>query len=454
MTDQIKAKTGSLRTPIQWLLWALIFALSILPLISTMNELLAKLAIATKSNLVIENLIVPTMAKVIGSILRFVFGVKTTVVGDSIFLITQGLPYQLYLSWNCIGWQSIVFLLFSLVTLLQDRYSMKSKLKCALLGLEMFIVLNLLRIVTTAILLLKFGYGLMFIFHDQVSIIITFVSLALFWYISSSFILEQTGERKSLLRALKCSVKDLKLSRLIPDFIFGRRTMGLVMMTLILLTTALSGVALLSGKVSGDTDMTQLSFEYVDPAVIVNTATINRILTLPPSDLGTTPHTDSHTTSGDKYELAWSFYLYGPLNEDYEMKGDLTFVVYMFASEECEVKIKFKICAVDEEGVAHQKFSEYFKTELGTSSPSEPYEFEEDTSKEKFKEGEALLVEIWLESVDDEVITYYFQYDSTNKHSYIDLPGVVVSEELTPYIYPMFISNVFILLLRKRKFLY
>ena len=454
MTERLKAKTGSLRTPIQWLIWSLIFALSILPLISTMNELLATLAIATKSNLVIENLIIPTMAKVIGSILRFVFGVNTTVVGDSIFLITQGLPYQLYLSWNCIGWQSIVFLLFSLVTLFQDRYSMKSKLKCALLGLEMFIVMNVLRIVTTALLLLKYGHGLMFIFHDQVSIIITFVSLALFWYISSNFILEQTGERKSLLRAIKSSVKDLKLSRLIPDFIFGRKTMGLTMMTLILLTTALGGVTLLSGKVSGDTDMTQLSFEYIDPAVTINTVTTNRILTLPLSDLGTTPHTDSHTTSDDKYELAWSFYFYGPLNEDYEMKGDLTFVVYIYASEECDAKIKFKIYAVDEEGDAHEKFNHYYRAELGTSSPSEPYEFEKHTSKKKFKDGETLLVEIWLESNDDEEITYYFQYDSTNKHSYIDLPGVVVTEELTPYIVPMFISNAFILLLKRRKILY
>lgn len=404
----------------------------------------------TGSHVVIEAIFVPTMAKMIGAILRFAFGVDTVVVGDSIFLLSRGLPYELYLSWDCIGWQSLVFLAFSMATWLQGKHSLRSKVKCVLLGLELFIALNLLRIVATALILLRWGYGPTIFFHDQISVILTFTCLALYGIISG-YILEPAVKGKPLIKSLSKSIKSVRIRSLLPDFIYGRRTMGLATMFIVLMTTALSGVNLLSVKASGETDMTQLSFEYTDPPVVVNTVSTNRILTVPPSDLGTT-HTDDYTTSSDKFELAWSFYLYGPLDDDYEMEGDLAFVVYMYASEECEVKVKFKIFAVKEDGHTSQKFSKDFNVELGTSSPSTPSTFEEHIKKKKYKEGETLLVEIWLESEEKEEITYYFQYDSTGKHSYIDLPGVVVPERLTPFLVPMIFVNTAIFIHRRKKY--
>ncbi len=133
------------------------------------------------------------------------------------------------------------------------------------------------------------------------------------------------------------------------------------------------------------------------------------------------------------------------------MKGDLAFIVYLYASEECEVEVKFKIFAVKEDGDTEEKISEEFCVELETSSLSSPYIFEKHTKKKKFKEGETLLVEIWLESEEEE-ITYYFQYDSTSKHSYIDLPGVVVPEKLTPFLVPMLFVNTAIFIHRRKKY--
>lgn len=432
MSGGVREKPGSSDSPIHWILWALIFGLSVLPLIKTLNELMTGIVLKTKGYVVIKNAIVPIMARLIGAILKHVFGVKTVSIGGSIFLITRGLPYELYLGWNCIGWQSLVLIAFCMATVLQGNHSTKSKLKSVVLGIEGVVAVNLLRIVATALILLRWGYGPTIVFHDQIGTILTLAWLVAYWHISNAYILEPETGSRTIVETVRESIKGVRLRSLLPDFVYGRRTMGLATMFIILTMTAMGGVAFLSVRATGDTDPSRLSFEYVDSQVVVNTISTNRILTLPEfTDLGTT-HTDSYTTSSESYEHAWSFYLYGPLGQDYEMKGDLAFVLYLYASRECEVDIKFRIVAVKENGHIDHKVSKEFKeVELDTSSPSEPLELETDTKKEKFKEGQSLLVEIWFKSDSSTRTTYYFQYDSTGKHSYIDLPGIVVSENLT-----------------------
>lgn len=453
MLERIKERLGGFGSAAQWVLWALIVGFSVLPLIKTINELMAKIVIWTKSYVLIERFIVPTMARMISSILTNVFGVETVVNSGSIFLITRGLPYELYLNWNCVGWQSLLLLFFSLVTGLQGNHSLRSKLKCVALGLEGIVVVNLLRIVATAILLLKQGYGPAITFHDHLSIIITFAWMGAFWYISNAFILEASteAEMRPLAERMTESMRNLKLRTLLPDFIYGRRVMGLATMVIILTMTALSGIAVLSAKELSYGNPTTLSFEYEVSPVTVCSVTTKRIMTHPNSTDLVSTHTDNHTTSSKKFELAWSFYLYGPLEQDYEMKGSLEFGLYLYASEERMVDIKLKIRDVNEEGKAHTEADKDFHdVELNASSPSDPITLEFNVShKKEFKKDHTILVEIWLRSDDDE--TYYFNYDSEVKHSYLDLPGIVISENVIRLTYLALVIPLFTRGMRRRK---
>ncbi len=181
------------------LLWAAVVCLSTLPHIQTANELMTNIALRTGVYSLIERFVVPSMTRMVASILLNVFGVKTSFSGGSLFVFTETLPYELNLSWNCVGWQSFVLLAFTLVTILQGSHSRGCKLKCTVIGFQGVLVVNLLRIVTSALLLLKMGYGPAIAFHDNFSLVLTLAWLVAFWIIANAFILEpKRAPEKSL----------------------------------------------------------------------------------------------------------------------------------------------------------------------------------------------------------------------------------------------------------------
>ena len=103
------------------LLLAAVIGFSTLPHIQTANELMTNIALRTGAYSFIERFIVPSMTRMVASILLNVFGVKTSFSGGSLFVFTETLPYELNLSWNCVGWQSLVLLAFTLVTIRDGR---------------------------------------------------------------------------------------------------------------------------------------------------------------------------------------------------------------------------------------------------------------------------------------------------------------------------------------------
>lgn len=114
------------RSPVvKWAFWTFLIALSVLPLIQNMNDLMAKIAMATGLNVFIENKIVPPVTSMISIILRHLFGIENQAPGGSIFVTTKNVSHELHVGWNCIGWQSLVLLLFSIVTGLQGKYTLR-----------------------------------------------------------------------------------------------------------------------------------------------------------------------------------------------------------------------------------------------------------------------------------------------------------------------------------------
>jgi len=426
------------RVGLRRLIWPLAVVLSLLPTLTTFNEFMTAIALRTGTFIVFRQ-IAPMVSKMVATILRYVFGVETSVSGASVFLHAGGIPYEVFLDWNCIGWQSFILLSLILVTCLQGCCTARSKLKSVVLGVEFAILANMARIIVPCLLLVCWGYRPAVIFHNHLSTPFILVWLGAFWYLCNDFILERgtSEERKPLWVKVVEPIRDLRFRSLLPDFIMGRRTMGLVMMAIILILTGLNGVVVLSGKIPVvDCDYTALSFEYSKEPVVIGTIRTNRYLTLPDwTKLGET-HTDEWKNPGvPGWYKVWEFYLYGPLEKEYKLEGNIVYYVYLYCSKAHVTPMMFHIYDVDPSGLTAPILvhSDEFKVRLRSSSPPRPIVLKGEKIKPyKFPSGHTISIRIDVYDDGKAERVYLFDYDSKEKHSYADFPGIVVPEKMLP----------------------
>jgi len=185
----------------------------VLPFVITFNEFLTKMVEGIGFYMLIQNTIVPSLVRMIGAILQYFFGLQTSVSSSSIYLQGAGFPVEIYISWNCVGWQSLVLFLFTLVTGLQGPYTLRSKVKCLLLGAEGTFLVNLLRIVLSCLLAFHFGYLPAVIFHDYLGTLLLIAWLGIFWYFSFEMVLERkavpTARKQRFPSRLSASLQSL-----------------------------------------------------------------------------------------------------------------------------------------------------------------------------------------------------------------------------------------------------
>jgi len=165
--------------------------LLILPFITTFNEMLTKAVMNIGLYRFIEAYIVPPFTRVVGGVLRYVCRIPTMVSEDSLYLLRKGMPIEVYIGWNCVGWQSLILFAVTLLTGLQGPYTTWSKVKCVAVGLEGTLLLNVFRVALTCVLLYYVGYLPALIFHDYLGTVLTVVWLAVFWYVSFEHLLKR-----------------------------------------------------------------------------------------------------------------------------------------------------------------------------------------------------------------------------------------------------------------------
>lgn len=435
MTGRNEAKSVSLLA--RTALYAVAVGLPLFTLMRSLDEIIVKVFEETGAYVLIERYVSPVLARVTGSVLMFVFNVEAAVRGGSIYLMSGGLPYELHLSWNCTGWQSLVFLGVCLAILLQGSHTLKSRVKCIILGMEGIVAVNLFRIAASALILVRWGYAPAMAFHDYVGPLSTTAWLAVFWVVSNRYILKTSmgQEEASFASRAKGALRGLRLRSILPDFIFGKRTMAVTTMAIILTMTVLGGIGALSTRVEASSGgHTSLSFEYEASAITVNTITTNRILTHPGyTDLGTI-HTDSYTAGDKNWNEVWNFYLHGHLGQPYTLTGKVTLKMFFYASQKGKVNVRFTIYDVNETGsstyVAH--YDEEKK--LDDESPDNPLIYvTEKLDPYTFASGHTVRIRIDIRT-SYPGRTYHFDYDSEDKHSRMDLPSIVISERLMPMI--------------------
>jgi len=167
-------------------------AFIVLPFVTSFNELLTKVVESLHLVSFIQGLAAPFLVKVLVVVLR-ALGIPAAGSGSYLYLTGGLIPTRIYISWNCIGWQSFILLAFTLVTGLQGPYTLRSKLITLLLGLEGTFLINLLRILIPSLLAFYVGFIPAILFHDYLGTVITLIWLSGFWYVSFGSLLAKSG---------------------------------------------------------------------------------------------------------------------------------------------------------------------------------------------------------------------------------------------------------------------
>lgn len=101
------------------------------------------------------------------------------------------------ISWNCLGWQSLVIFAISLLTGLSGNFTRLSKLESILIGILGTFLLNLARIVVLVLGIVYANQFFAFVLHDYLMILAAILWLFLFWWFSYAFVLEKKEARTS-----------------------------------------------------------------------------------------------------------------------------------------------------------------------------------------------------------------------------------------------------------------
>jgi exosortase/archaeosortase family protein len=180
--------------PVGTLIATASIALLILPFFSTFGELLTKAAMAAGFDAWLGQWVAPVEGKLVHGALALI-GIPSAYDGSLLYVGTGPGSLALYISWNCVGWQTLLFLGVSMATGLQGEYTLRSRLETVALGVIGIAMLNVLRITVVAVVAYAFGQVPAVIVHDYGSVIATVVFLMAFWAFAYNVVLERIDLR-------------------------------------------------------------------------------------------------------------------------------------------------------------------------------------------------------------------------------------------------------------------
>lgn len=169
------------------------FTFAVLPFFTTFNEFLTNVVESFKLVSLIQGRVAPFTGKAVAIVLD---ALRVPASSDGAFLyLTDGwMPLRIYINWNCIGWQSLVLLAFTLATGLQGPFTRGSRLLTVILGLEGTFILNLVRILVPTLLAHAWGQVPAVVFHDYLGTVLTLLWMVAFWYYAFGNILVRRSD--------------------------------------------------------------------------------------------------------------------------------------------------------------------------------------------------------------------------------------------------------------------
>jgi len=172
--------------------------LMLLPLVTTFDDFLTTWALQFGANNPLQA-IVPVEARMVVGLLGMV-GIHAAASGSHLVVWDNaGAMHTLFISWNCIGWQSLVLLGVSLVSGLRGRHPLEARLQVIVIGVAGTMLLNLLRVAVVAGIAATVGVTPAVLFHDYGGTILVIGFLFGFWIFVQRWILgtEPSGEQEA-----------------------------------------------------------------------------------------------------------------------------------------------------------------------------------------------------------------------------------------------------------------
>jgi exosortase/archaeosortase family protein len=172
------------------LLALLCAVLMLLPLVTTFDDLLTAWAMQLGANSPLQA-IVPVEARMVVGLLGLV-GIHAAASGSHLVVWDgAGAMHTLFISWNCIGWQSLVLLGVSLLSGLRGRHPFEARVQVIVIGVAGTMLLNLLRVAAVAGIAATIGVTPAILFHDYGGTILVIGFLFGLWIFAQRWILGQ-----------------------------------------------------------------------------------------------------------------------------------------------------------------------------------------------------------------------------------------------------------------------
>ncbi|TMD14280.1 MAG: exosortase/archaeosortase family protein [Chloroflexi bacterium] len=162
--------------------------LMVLPLVTTFDDLLTAWAMQMGADNPLQA-IVPVEARMVVSLLGLA-GVHAAASGSHLVVWDgTGSMHTLFISWNCIGWQSLILFGVSLMSGLRGGHSVESRVQVLCIGLAGTVLLNLIRVSLVALIAATVGIAPAILFHDYGGTILFVGFLFAFWAFAQRWIL-------------------------------------------------------------------------------------------------------------------------------------------------------------------------------------------------------------------------------------------------------------------------
>ena len=174
--------------------------LMLLPLVTTFDDLLTTWAMQLGANNPLQS-IVPVEARMVVGLLGLA-GIRAAASGSHLVVWDgAGAMQTLFISWNCIGWQSLVLLGVSLITGLRGHHPIEARLQVVVIGVAGTMLLNLLRVAAVAGVAATIGVTPAILFHDYGGTLLVIAYLFLFWTFVQRWILAATTPDETVVAA-------------------------------------------------------------------------------------------------------------------------------------------------------------------------------------------------------------------------------------------------------------
>ena len=162
--------------------------LMVLPFVTTFDDLLTAWALQLGANNPLQG-IVPVEARMVVGLLGVV-GIHAAASGSHIVIWDgAGSMHTLFISWNCIGWQSLILLGLSFMSGLRGQQSLETRVQVVLIGIAGTMLLNLMRVAAVAAIAATIGQSPAVLFHDYGGTILVVAWLFAFWIFVQRWIL-------------------------------------------------------------------------------------------------------------------------------------------------------------------------------------------------------------------------------------------------------------------------